>query len=614
MATTPASKRNPRPPIDTGPGRAQYEYATFILCIPLGSGTGVIERDITPCLTRLFGQYPFVTVTGPRQSGKTTLCRAAFPQLKYVNLEAPDQRDFARTDPRGFLAHVGDGAILDEIQRVPDLLSYLQVFADEERRNSLFVLTGSEHFKLSDAISQSLAGRTGLLRLLPFSLAERERTGADNTVEAILHSGFYPRIYDQGLEPGRAYADYFETYVERDVRRLGEIRNRSGFRTFVRLCAGRVGQLTNLSALGSDAGVSHTTARHWLGLLETSFVAFRLPPFHANLRRRLIKSPKLYFYDVGLASYLIGIERPEQIVTHPLRGPLFENMVVVEALKYRYNLGRPHNLSFFRDSRGLECDLLFKAASQMAAIEIKAGATVGRDFFDSLEAVSRAVPGISMKAVVYGGADRQSRSAGEVVPFDGLHDLLDRFEVDEEIASLVQDRLESEPPDTGDRMLDALYARHIRPTIDGVEGSMRKGVASLFHKMQPRSYLRGAHRQVTSGSLLDSGSWQGVKDEHLVMLGSRIGDDHPLEITHELTLAGYNRLGGFGADLVVSLSWRLDKDGVLHRVSVAGTPVPRLETRIPYAGLSMRNAPVDRTCAAIQKAIMSELDAWSLPG
>ena len=222
----------------------------------------MIEREITPCLVKLFEQYPFVTVTGPRQSGKTTLCRAAFPHLKYVNLEAPNQREFAESDPRGFLSQLGGGAILDEIQRVPEMLSYLQVLADEEGRSSLFVLTGSEQFRLSDAISQSLAGRTALLRLLPFSLAERRRTGASGRVDDILYSGCYPRIYDQKLEPRQALGDYFGTYVERDVRQVGEIRNLSSFRRFVRLCAGRVGQLANLSSLGSDAGVSHTTAHH----------------------------------------------------------------------------------------------------------------------------------------------------------------------------------------------------------------------------------------------------------------------------------------------------------------------------------------------------------------
>ena len=311
----------------------------------------MIEREIAPCLVELFQQYPFVTVTGPRQSGKTTLCRAAFPHLDYVNLEAPDQREFAESDPRGFLARLNRGAILDEIQRVPDLLSYLQVLADEAGRNSLFVLAGSERFQLSGARNQSLAGRTGLLRLLPFSLAERRQTGAGTSIDDILYSGFFPRIHDRKLEPRQALGDYLETYVERDVRRFAEVRNPANFRRFVRLCAGRVGQLVNLSSLGADAGVSHTTASHWLTVLEASYIVFRLPAFRANFRKRLVRTPKLYFHDVGLASYLIGIEHAGQIATHPLRGPLFENAVVVEALKHRFNRGRRSNLSFFRDSR-----------------------------------------------------------------------------------------------------------------------------------------------------------------------------------------------------------------------------------------------------------------------
>ena len=388
----------------------------------------MIEREITPCLIKLFEQYPFVTVTGPRQSGKTTLCRAAFPHLKYINLEAPNQREFAESDPEGFLSLLGDGAILDEIQRVPELLSYLQVLADEAGQNGLFVLTGSEQFRLSDAISQSLAGRTALLRLLPFSLAERRQTGASDRVDDILYSGCYPRIHDQKLEPYQALGDYFETYVERDVRRIGEIRNLSSFRRFVRLCGGRVGQLANLSALGADAGVSHTTARHWLTVLEASYVVFQLPPFSANIRKRLVKSPKLYFYDVGLASHLIGIENAGQMSTHPLRGALFENAVVVEALKHRFNCGRRANLSFFRDIRGLECDLLYEDGNSIGAIEIKSGATIASDYFDALNRIAKVLPQISTKAVVYGGLDRQSRRDGEVVPLADLGEVLKRFE------------------------------------------------------------------------------------------------------------------------------------------------------------------------------------------
>ena len=388
----------------------------------------MIAREIAPYLTRLFQQYPFVTVTGPRQSGKTTLCRAAFPDLAYANLEAPDQRQFAESDPRGFLAQLGEGAVIDEIQHVPDLLSYLQVLADERRRNSMFVLTGSEQFQLSNAISQSLAGRTALLRLLPFSLAERERIGASLTIDEVLYSGFYPRILDQRLEPRQALGDYFETYVERDVRRLGEIRNLSSFRRFVRLCAGRVGQLLNLSALGSDAGVSHTTAREWLTVLEASYIVFQLPPYHANIRKRLVKSPKLYFCDVGLASFLIGIEHADQVVTHPLRGPLFENLVVAETLKYRFNRGLQPNLSFFRDSRGLECDLFYETGRGIGAIEIKSGATIASDYFTSLHRVAALIPNISTKTVIYGGATPQSRTDAEAVPLQGLRDVLDRFE------------------------------------------------------------------------------------------------------------------------------------------------------------------------------------------
>ena len=388
----------------------------------------MITREITPHLIRLFARYPFVTVTGPRQSGKTTLCRAAFPNLRYVNLEAPNQREFAASDPLGFLGQLGDGAILDEVQRVPELLSYLQVLADERGRNGLFVLTGSEQFGLSGAIGQSLAGRTALLRLLPFSLAERRQTGAGESIDEILYSGFYPRIHDRKLEPRQALGDYLETYVERDVRRIGEIRNLSGFQRFVRLCAGRVGQLVNLSALGADAGVSHVTARQWLSVLEASYVAFLLTPFHANIRKRLVKSPKLYFYDVGLASYLIGIEHAGQVGTHPLRGPLFENAVIVEALKHRFNQGRRANLSFFRDARGLECDLLYEVGNRMAAIEIKSGATIVADAFDGLKRVSKLLPQIAVRVVVHGGMDRQSRRDGEALPFTDLPQVLDRFE------------------------------------------------------------------------------------------------------------------------------------------------------------------------------------------
>ena len=570
----------------------------------------MIERDITPCLTNLFEQYPFVTVTGPRQSGKTTLCRATFPNLKYVNLEAPDQREFAQSDPRGFLSQIGDGAILDEIQRVPDLLSYLQVLADEKRQNGLFILTGSEHFKLSESISQSLAGRTGLLRLLPFSLAERQRTGAGDVIEEILYSGFYPRIHDQGIEPYQAFSDYFETYVERDVRRLGEIRNLSSFQRFVRLCAGRIGQLTDLVALGSDTGVSHTTARNWLNILETSFIAFRLSPFHANVRKRLVKSPKLYFYDVGLASYLIGIERAEQIATHPLRGALFENMVVVEALKYRFNLGRQSNLSFFRDSRGLECDLLFETANGMSAIEIKSGATIASDYFNSLKAITKLIPKISMNVVVYGGTARQSRSDGEVVPFNDLYDVLERFEVNEEMTAFVKDKMVPAPSESDVSILDSVYSKHIRPTLDELETSL-VWASPLFREFQPSSSIKIGSRTVNSSSLLDVGNWDRTKDSHIVKPGFKLSARHPLEITRKFTFAGPIHPGELEFNLLVSLAWSLDNEGFSQDVVIDGVPVQKLSDRILYSELATRSAKVDRICSGILKAIMTELESRS---
>lgn len=388
----------------------------------------MIRREITPVLRRLFEQYPVVTVTGPRQSGKTTLCRETFPKLPYVNLEALDQREFAERDPRGFLAQTGFNVILDEIQRVPSLLSYIQVLVDEEGGNGLFLLTGSQHFGLSNAISQSLAGRTALLRLLPFSLPERLLARPGGSVDELLYSGFYPRVFDHDLEPRQAYADYFETYVERDLRQVAEIRNLSNFQRFVRLCAGRVGQLVNLSSLGADSGVSHVTARQWLTLLEASYIVCQLPPYHANIRKRLVRSPKFYFYDVGLACHLVGIEHAGQLATHPLRGALFENMVVVEALKHRFNRGRTMNLFFFRDSRGLECDLLYRTGNGMAAIEIKSGATINSDFFSALGRVVELVSDVSVRAVVHGGQERQFRSAGEAIPFADFPAFLERLE------------------------------------------------------------------------------------------------------------------------------------------------------------------------------------------
>ena len=307
-------------------------------------------------------------------------------------------------------------------------MSWLQVLADDRGRNGLFVLTGSGQFLLFDKVDQSLAGRTALLRLLPLSIEELRAGGITPDVDGMLFTGFFPRIHDQGLDPTIALGDYVETYLERDIRRIGEIRNLSAFRRFVRLCAGRVGQLLDYTALGADAGVTHPTARAWLSLLEASYILFRLEPFHANVRKRLTRSPKLYFCDVGLAAWLLDIENAGQLRTHPLRGALFENAVVVEALKHSYNSGRRPLVSFFRDRRGLECDLLYRTGDRMLAVEAKSGATIASDWFSSLNRVAEIVPGVQARAVVYGGSSREARRAGNVVPLAGMSDLLTRFD------------------------------------------------------------------------------------------------------------------------------------------------------------------------------------------
>ncbi|MCY3851186.1 MAG: DUF4143 domain-containing protein [Acidimicrobiaceae bacterium] len=390
----------------------------------------MIERVITGQLTKLFRQYPFVTVTGPRQSGKTTLCRSTFGDAAYASLEIPEDRAYAEADPRGFLQRLGTPAIIDEIQHVPTLLSYLQVIADEDGRNGLYVLTGSENLKLTEAVGQSLAGRTALLRLLPFSLEESRRAGAGEAFADIAFNGFYPRIADQRLEARQALGDYFETYVERDVRRMGGVGDLSAFRRFVALCAGRVGQLLNLASLSGDAGVSHTTIRQWVTLLERSYIVFLLPPFAANIRKRLVKSPKLYFYDVGLASYLLGIESPGQVATHPLRGQLFENVVVAEAAKHCYNQGREPRLSFFRDSRGLECDLFYETERGINGIEAKSGVTIASDSARSLDRIAELVPDMVARTVVYGGARAETRGDWDMVPLGQFDEALGVFDAD----------------------------------------------------------------------------------------------------------------------------------------------------------------------------------------
>jgi len=339
----------------------------------------MIPRRLAEPLTGLRRQYAVITMTGPRQSGKTTICRSLFADLPYVNFERPDTRQRFSEDPRTFLADYPHGAVFDEFQRAPDLPSYLQAIVDEPGFAGLFVLTGSTNLLIRDLVQQSLAGRTAVVELLPFSQSELQGGGFDPATDALLYSGGYPRIFDRSIEPSRAISDYIATYVERDIRSLSMIRDLTRFQTFLGLCAGRTGQLLNLEQLGNEAGVSQPTAREWLSLLEASYIAFRLPPWHTNSSKRLVKTPKLYFYDVGIVSFLLGINDDQQLRNHPLRGALFETLIVSDIVKEFFHRGKRAPVSFYRDAKGNEVDLIISTGGGDVAVEIKSTATFSTD-------------------------------------------------------------------------------------------------------------------------------------------------------------------------------------------------------------------------------------------
>lgn len=362
----------------------------------------MLPRTAAPTLDRLKDYYPIVAVTGPRQAGKTTLARASFPKRPYVNLEEPDTREFALADPRGFLAAYPDGAILDEAQRAPALFSYLQARVDEDRRAGAWILTGSQQLGLMGGISQSLAGRAGYLHLLPFSQAELSLARKPDSLEAMLWAGGYPPIHDRGIPPPVWLRDYMQTYIERDVRQLVNVRDLATFQRFVRMSAMRTGQMLNLSALAADCGVSHNTARGWLTVLEASYLAFTLPAWHRNLGKRLVKAPKLQFYDTGLAAWLAGQDVPSTLGLSALRGPLFESWVVAEVMKLRFNRLWDAACHFYRDSNGNEVDLVVEFGGRTVAVEIKSGATIAGDWFRGLRRFCELVPGAE-PMLVYGG-------------------------------------------------------------------------------------------------------------------------------------------------------------------------------------------------------------------
>ena len=374
----------------------------------------MIPRSLTRPAIRAFEQYPIVTLVGPRQSGKTTLARNAF-DLPYVNLEAPDVRDFVQNDPRAFLADHPDGAIIDEIQRAPDLTSYLQVRVDETNRPGQFLLTGSHNFAVREQLSQSLAGRTALLTLLPFSRSELLDAGEPcRGYFNHIFTGGYPRIYEAGSDPTSFHRDYVGTYLERDLRQLSTVRNIARFQTFMRLCAANIGQVLNLNRLAGDCGISQTTATEWLSLMEAGYILYRLQPYFTNTRKRLVRRPKLYFHDTGVACFLLGLTEAEQVANHPLRGALFENHVINEIVKHDLNRNRSAQLHFFRDSNGNEVDLLYGRGPNLMPIEIKSGQTISSDWFKGINHFARHFPATG-GAVIYAGELSQRRSDGCVV-------------------------------------------------------------------------------------------------------------------------------------------------------------------------------------------------------
>jgi hypothetical protein len=382
----------------------------------------MVKREAEKELIELSRQFKAVALVGPRQSGKTTLARNVFAHLPYVNLENLDTRNFALNDPRGFLKQYSSGAILDEAQRTPELFAYLQQILDESSETGRFIITGSNNFLLQENISQSLAGRIAYLYLLPFTI---EEAGSSNNIDTILHKGLYPPIYDQNIEPSKWYANYIRTYVERDVRQIKNISNLNVFEKFLRLCAGRVGQLLNMNSLAIEAGVDGKTIASWINVLESSFIIYRLQPHHASFNKRVVKMPKLYFYDTGLACSLLGISSPSQLSTHYAKGSLFENFVITELVKFRYNRGDNHNLFFWRDNVGHEVDLLVESQKGLFPIEIKAGSTIRDNFFEGITYWNK-LAGNTRGVVVYTGDSKQERSSGiSILPWLSINNIYD---------------------------------------------------------------------------------------------------------------------------------------------------------------------------------------------
>jgi predicted AAA+ superfamily ATPase len=386
----------------------------------------MVARQIADPIRRLLTQFPIISVTGPRQSGKTTLLRRMFPDYRYVNFEDPDSRLFFEQDPRGFLRQYDRQVIFDEAQRVPTLFSYLQGKVDEDKIMGQFVLSGSQNFLLLEKITQSLAGRVAIFRLLPFSHAELEAHSPSlkpANVETAIWRGGYPVLYDRDAEPSTYFQSYLETYVERDARNVLNIKDLNSFQTFLRLCAGRVGQPVNFQSLATEAAISAATVKNWLSILEASYIVFQLQPFFENFNKRLVKSPKIYFYDTGLLCHLLGISEAAQIGQHYHRGSLFENMVIVELVKNRYNRNQRPDFYFWKDSHHVEVDLVSLEGLETQLFEMKYSFTPKAEFFKGIQSFRNNAPEhrkAGTNFIVYAGDDRQIRSTANIESWRNL--------------------------------------------------------------------------------------------------------------------------------------------------------------------------------------------------
>lgn len=379
-----------------------------------------IRREAEAQVAAALGRFPIVSVMGPRQSGKTTLCKMLKPDYTYVNLEEPTNRVFANADPKGFLENYRNGVIIDEIQYAPELFSYLQVYTDEREINGEYLITGSQHFLMSEHISQSLAGRVALFSLLPLSITElRSGSYCYDSWEQYLLSGSYPRKWANNIDAFEFYENYLKTYVERDVRMLKNILNLDMFQKFIRLMAGRTGQLFNQSSIGNEIGLDNKTVNSWMNLLEASFIAFRLRPYHNNFNKRLVKTPKVYFYDTGLLTYLLGIRTMKELEIHFAKGQLFENFILLEKLKHTWNHRTHEQFYFWRDAAGNEVDILIEKGADLSAIEIKSSKTIHPDFFKRLNNFKKIKPDVK-SYLVYGGNEFQKRTEVTVLGFDRL--------------------------------------------------------------------------------------------------------------------------------------------------------------------------------------------------